>query len=116
MKVQQAYDAWSEMYDGDDNLTRDLDHTVMVQTLAGRQFEAILEVGCGTGKNTGLLAQIGEKVTAVDFSLGMLAKAKSKISAPNVTFQVADITQSWHTPADAFDLVTLISFWSILKI
>ncbi len=78
----------------------------MVQTLARRQFQSILELGCGTGKNTGLLAQIGEKVTAVDFSPGMLAKATAKITAPNVTFQVADITQPWPTPAAAFDLVT----------
>lgn len=106
MEVQKAYDLWSASYDADHNLTRDLDHTVMVQMLAGRPFASILEVGCGTGKNTGLLAEIGEAVTAVDFSPGMLAQAKTKITAPNVTFQVADITQPWPTPAAAFDLLT----------
>lgn len=106
MSVQKGYDLWSASYDADHNLTRDLDRTVMEQTLAGRQFDAILEVGCGTGKNTGLLAEIGERVTAVDFSPGMLAQAKAKIGAPNVIFQVADITQPWPIPAAAFDLVT----------
>lgn len=104
--VQQAYDAWSVTYDVDDNLTRDLDRTVMEQMLAGRPFPAILEVGCGTGKNTPLLAEIGEAVTAVDFSPGMIAQAKAKIAAPNVTFQVADITQPWPTANAAFDLIT----------
>ncbi|MCC6604245.1 MAG: class I SAM-dependent methyltransferase [Anaerolineae bacterium] len=105
-QVQQAYDAWSETYDVDDNLTRDLDRTVMEQMLAGRPFPTILEVGCGTGKNTPLLAEIGEAVTAVDFSPGMIAQAKAKITAPNVTFQVADITQPWPTANAAFDLIT----------
>ncbi|MEZ4590251.1 MAG: class I SAM-dependent methyltransferase [Chloroflexota bacterium] len=106
LNVQQAYDTWSETYDADDNLTRDLDRTVMGQTLAGRQFEFILEVGCGTGKNTGLLAELGERVTAVDFSPGMLAQAQAKIAAPHVTFQAADITQPWPVPSASFELVT----------
>lgn len=106
MSVQKAYDVWSASYDADHNLTRDLDGTVMVQMLAGRPFKSILEVGCGTGKNTALLAELGEAVTAVDFSPGMLAQAQAKIAAPHVTFQVADITQPWPTPAAAFDLVT----------
>ena len=106
INVQQAYDAWSETYDADENLTRDLDRTVMVQLLAERPFSAVLEVGCGTGKNTPLLAEIGERVTAVDFSPGMIAQAKAKIMAPNVIFQVADLTQPWPTADAAFDLIT----------
>lgn len=106
MEVQKAYDLWSASYDADHNLTRDLDHAVMRQLLAGRQFGSILEVGCGTGKNTGLLAEMGGEVTAVDFSPGMLAQAQAKIAAPHVTFQVADITQPWPLPPAAFDLVT----------
>lgn len=106
MTVQQAYNAWAETYDADENLTRDLDGTVMKQLLAERPFSTIMEVGCGTGKNTPLLAKIGGRVTAVDFSAGMIAQAKAKITAPNVTFQVADITQPWPTADAAFDLVT----------
>lgn len=106
INVQQAYDAWSETYDADDNLTRDLDRTVMVQTLAGRPFGTILEVGCGTGKNTPLLAEIGQWVTAVDFSAGMIAQAKAKITAPTVTFQVADITQPWPIANQSQNLIT----------
>ena len=106
MSVQNAYDLWSASYDADHNPTRDLDRTVMAQTLAGQQFGSILEVGCGTGKNTGLLAEIGGSVTAVDFSPGMLAKAKAKISATNVTFQEADVTKPWPVPAGTFDLIT----------
>lgn len=106
MSIQQAYDAWSASYDGDENITRDLDQRVMVQLLGHLRCQSVLEVGCGTGKNTPLLAEIGEAVTAVDFSPGMIAQAKAKIAAPNVTFQVADITQRWPTADAAFDLIT----------
>lgn len=106
MSIQQAYDAWSASYDGDENITRDLDRRVMGQLLGQLRCRAVLEVGCGTGKNTSLLAEIGGSVTAVDFSPGMIAQAKAKITAPNVTFQVADITQPWPTADAAFDLIT----------
>ncbi|MCA9953912.1 MAG: methyltransferase domain-containing protein [Anaerolineales bacterium] len=106
MSIQQAYNDWSDTYDTDENLTRDLDRVVMLQMLGKMNCNAVLEVGCGTGKNTALLAKLGERVTAVDFSPGMIAQAKAKIAAPHVTFQVADITQPWPTPAAAFDLVT----------
>ncbi len=106
MDVQNAYDLWSANYDADHNLTRDLDQTVTEMILGNLPVGAVLEIGCGTGKNTPLLAKIGEKVTAVDFSAGMIAQAKAKITAPNVTFRVADITQPWPTADAAFDLIT----------
>ena len=62
MRVQEAYDRWSSTYDTGENLTRDLDQVVTRAILGGSQYRSILEIGCGTGKNTGLLAQIGERV------------------------------------------------------
>ena len=76
MSVQEAYNHWSATYDTDENLTRDLDQAVTRDTLADLQCKSILEVGCGTGKNTALLAQIGDRVRALDFSGGMLKRAK----------------------------------------
>lgn len=95
MNTRTAYDSWSETYDRDRNLTRDLDHEVTRSTLASLRFSSVLEIGCGTGKNTALLAAIAARVHAVDFSDGMLAKAKEKVSSDNVTFTVADLTRTW---------------------
>lgn len=106
MDVQQAYDTWSATYDADENLTRDLDRMVTKRALGELSCRSVLEVGCGTGKNTPLLAKIGDVVTAVDFSAGMIAQAKAKVTAQNVTFQVADITKPWPTADAAFDLIT----------
>ena len=96
MNIQQAYTDWSATYDQDRNLTRDLDEIVTSEALANLRGNSILELGCGTGKNTALLAQICEHVSAMDFSAGMIEKARQKLSFDNVTFIVADISQPWR--------------------
>jgi malonyl-CoA O-methyltransferase len=105
MDIEQAYTDWSATYDQDRNLTRDLDEFVTRETLANLRCNSILEIGCGTGKNTALLAQISRNVLAMDFSAGMIEKARQKISLENVTFAVADLTQPWPVENQAFDLV-----------
>lgn len=105
MEIHQAYNDWSATYDSDGNLTRDLDLTVTLATLANRRFRSILELGCGTGKNTELLARLGERVHALDFSFGMIEKAKAKLDSSNVTFEIADITRAWPCDSQSFDLV-----------
>ncbi len=106
MMVQKAYNDWSATYDSDSNLTRDLDQTVTANALAKLRFKTILELGCGTGKNTTFLSQIGEKVLAIDFSEGMLNKAKEKLVSTNVFFCAADVTKVWPCQAGSVELVT----------
>jgi ubiquinone/menaquinone biosynthesis C-methylase UbiE len=93
--VQTAYTAWAATYDTDRNLTRDLDHQVTGAVLAGWRHRTILEIGCGTGKNTGLLGTMGEWVLGVDFTKEMLAQAQSKQAGPTVAFARADLTRPW---------------------
>ena len=95
MNTREAYTFWSATYDADRNLTRDLDQAVTRASLDDLRCKSILEIGCGTGKNTPLLAQIGEKVCALDFSEGMIDQAKAKLRFDHVNFVVADITQPW---------------------
>jgi len=105
VKIQEAYTDWSGTYDSDRNLTRDLDHAVTRQLLSESRCKSILELGCGTGKNTELLATIGERVHALDFSSGMIERAKAKLALPNVTFELADITRRWPGRESSFDLI-----------
>jgi len=105
MSVQQAYDDWSSFYDTDVNRTRDLDRQITREILAGRQFGSILEIGCGTGKNTVFLAEIGRMVHALDFSEGMIARARAKVRAANVRFSMADLARRWPCEDGAYDLV-----------
>lgn len=105
MSIQSAYNSWSASYDTDENLTRDLDQQVTRAALANSTFNSILEIGCGTGKNTVFLAQIGAKVHALDFSQGMLEKARAKVNAAHVQFSVADLTRKWPCEDNAYDLL-----------
>jgi malonyl-CoA O-methyltransferase len=105
MDIQNAYNEWSNTYDTDENLTRDIDQAVTQSLLGGRRFESILEIGCGTGKNTVFLAQVGRRVQAVDFSQGMLARAQEKVQAENVRFSQMDITRPWEFEERSFDLI-----------
>jgi malonyl-CoA O-methyltransferase len=105
MSIQKAYNDWSETYDTDENLTRDLDQKVTRDTLANLHFKSILEIGCGTGKNTSFFSQIGQNVHAVDFSQGMIEKAREKVQAENVRFSMMDITQKWNFENRVFDLI-----------
>jgi malonyl-CoA O-methyltransferase len=95
MNVSDAYSHWSATYDTDRNLTRDLDQAVTQRLLAGQRYPVILELGCGTGKNTRFLSQIGERLYAFDFSDGMIAQANVKVPDGSVQFAVADLTQPW---------------------
>jgi len=106
MDIQNAYNQWADVYDRDNNLTRDLDSDVTRNLLANRQFDSILELGCGTGKNTVFLAQLGTRVHALDFSEGMIQKAKEKVKSENVLFEMADLTKRWPCENNAYDLIT----------
>ncbi len=100
MDIQNAYDEWSGTYDEDENRTRDLDRDVVRSQLGSLHFDTILEIGSGTGKNTSFLAQIGQSVRAVDFSQGMIARAREKVRAENVRFSLMDITRPWEFEAE----------------
>lgn len=105
MNVQDAYTSWSTSYDLDRNLTRDLDQAVTAKTFTSLRYHSILEVGCGTGKNTTLLAQIGGRVCALDFSAAMLRRAKGKVKSGHVVFAVADLTKTWPCKSESVDLI-----------
>jgi SAM-dependent methyltransferase len=47
-----------------------------------------VEVGCGPGRMTGLLAERFDRVVAVDVSEGMLERARSAVAVQNVDFRL----------------------------
>lgn len=106
MKINEAYNFWAESYDTVQNKTRDLEKTAKQETLQQYNFDTVVELGCGTGKNTEWLLQHAEQVLAFDFSSEMLEKAKAKITSEKVKFQQADINLGWPLENNTADLVT----------
>lgn len=105
MNVQQAYNAWSETYDSVENKTRDLEARALRESVSGENLE-ILEIGCGTGKNTEFLQNFARHLIGADFSAEMLAVAKAKITSEKVEFRQLDLREKWDLPDGSFDLIT----------
>ena len=104
MQTQDAYNNWAQTYDTVINKTRDLEGEAVRSVLKNRKVGHILEIGCGTGKNTLWLAEKCTQLTATDFSQKMLQVAQQKISDSKISFIEADITKPW--PFDPVDLIT----------
>jgi predicted TPR repeat methyltransferase len=105
MSVLDAYHAWAATYDSDRNLTRDLDAAVTRRMIDPLPATAILELGCGTGKNTQFLAGRGVPLHSLDFSEAMIAQARAKVAHDHVTFTVTDLTHPWPCTKETLDLI-----------
>lgn len=106
MKIDEAYNLWAKQYDSNLNKTRDLDQRITKLILDKIEFSQVLELGCGTGKNTKWLIEHCDSVTGLDFSEEMLAKAKESIKSQKVQFHNTDLNTEWPVPDQKFDLLT----------
>ena len=103
--VSTAYDRWAATYDRDRNLTRDLDAQVVRRHGPAIEGRDVIELGCGTGKNTEWLAASARQVTALDFSAGMLAQARARVGGSHVRFVEHDVRQPWPVRDASVDVV-----------
>ena len=106
MTNEQAYNQWASSYNDVENKTRDAELIAKKEILKTISFSTVLELGCGTGKNTQWLLQSAKTVTAVDFSENMLSKAKEIVNSEKVIFVQADINQPWNFIQQKVDLIT----------
>jgi len=106
MKINETYDQWSSQYDHNRNATRDLDHHASQAVLAPYELGSVLELGCGTGKNTAWMHLRAEYLVGVDFSIEMLKIARQKIDSEKVRFVQADLTMPWQFGISKVDLIT----------
>jgi ubiquinone/menaquinone biosynthesis C-methylase UbiE len=106
MNIQEAYNTWAANYDTAPNKTRDLEAVALRALLPTGPHAEVVDLGCGTGKNTAWLATQATHLTAVDFSADMLAQARAKNQHLNVSFHQADITQPWQFLTALADVLT----------
>jgi trans-aconitate 2-methyltransferase len=70
------------------------------QLLTPQEGERILDIGCGTGHLTNLIAASGAMVTGMDSSIDMIAKARNEY--PHLPFRLASVTDfNFNEPYDA---------------
>jgi len=103
--VADAYNRWSRQYDDDRNATRDLDAFVLRQVPLHLAGARVLEVGCGTGKNSAWLVSQARELIALDFSPGMLDVARRRVRSSTARFVEHDITRPWPVDTESVDVV-----------
>ena len=103
--VREGYDQWAAVYDHDANPLPALEEPHVREAAGDVRGLEVLDLGCGTGRHTVWMAAAEAKVTAVDFSEGMLAKARAKPGSEAVRFVVHDLHAPLPFPNASFDLV-----------
>ncbi len=103
--VATAYDRWAASYDGQVNRTRDLDALMLREHGPRVRGRTVLELGCGTGKNSAWIAAECTRLVALDFSPAMLAIARERVTGDHVHFVEHDICDRWPVDDASMDVV-----------
>lgn len=86
LSTEEGYDRWSEIYDTNNNPLTALDESVFFDHFPEDISDLhIVDLGCGTGRVSRMLACEGAIVTGIDGSRGMLNKAR-KVSGDSITY------------------------------
>ena len=104
-EIAAAYDDWAETYDTDLNRTRDLAAEVLKQARLELTGHKVIEVGCGTGRNTLWLAEQSAEMVALDFSKQMLAMARQRVPNHQVRFVQHDVRTAWPLDNASADVI-----------
>jgi len=105
LPTREGYDRWAPIYDGEDNPLVLLEERHLTPLLGDVRGLDLVDLGCGTGRQAVRLAAAGARVTAVDFSDGMVAKARGKPGWDRVRFVAHDLTRPLPFAEQAFDRV-----------
>lgn len=105
VSTRDGYDRWADIYDEMDNALIALEERELPALLGDLRGLQVLDVGCGTGRVSLRLAEAGAAVTAVDFSEGMLARARAKPGAEAVRFVRHDLATPLPFDAETFHRV-----------
>jgi len=93
--ITKWYDALSTNYDelyGDEQNKK---HTKVLQVMGKRDFNIIVDVGCGTGKLLELIASRSKLALGIDLSVQMLSKGKQGTTGLGIQWIRADAS---HLP------------------
>ncbi len=103
---------WEIVYQKEGDLYKDVGPEIKkyAKILKRKKYRKVLDLGCGTGRNTIYLAKQGFLVYALDISKTGVAITKKKaksLGLKNIKFKVADIKHTSY-PDNYFDAVLCI--------
>ncbi len=80
----------------------------LIGLLPRRRFASVLDIGCGLGVFSRLLAAHADRVLGFDFAAAAVEQARqASVEVPNVTFEEGDILHLEALPDGGFDLVVI---------
>ena len=103
--TREGYDRWARIYDTEPNPLVALEGPRVAELLGDVRALDIVDLGCGTGRHALYLAAQGARVTAVDFSTGMVEKAQTKPGWEHVQYLQHDLHRPFPFADAAFDRV-----------
>jgi 2-polyprenyl-3-methyl-5-hydroxy-6-metoxy-1,4-benzoquinol methylase len=104
--VWQAGDAWS--FETSEYERLRYEHQLRV--LGTQPIAEALEIGCGSGVFTQLLARVANRVTAIDIAEAAIERAKTRVVSPGsgqIQFTVANAMEFDVEAAGPWDLIVL---------
>lgn len=105
LPTREGYDRWAVIYDDEDNPLVKLEQRFFSDLLGPVHRLDVLDAGCGTGRQTLALVRGGARVTAMDFSEGMLSRARRTAALEGVRFVQHDLNTTWPLADRSFDRV-----------
>jgi ubiquinone/menaquinone biosynthesis C-methylase UbiE len=105
LSTLEGYDRWAANYDTMGNWLLALEEPEVDRALGDVSGLDVLDAGAGTGRHAIRLAAQGARVTAVDFSEEMLAKARAKPGAEHVRWLTHDVDVPLPFANRSFDRV-----------
>jgi SAM-dependent methyltransferase len=84
-----------------------LRHNRQLALLADRRYNRALEIGCGTGHFSRLLAEITDHLFAFDVADSAIERARSSAPPSNVEFRVQNIMEYKPAAEERWDLVVI---------
>jgi 2-polyprenyl-3-methyl-5-hydroxy-6-metoxy-1,4-benzoquinol methylase len=93
--------------DSDQERFRFTETNRVIREKVGDHFGSILEVGCGEGHQSEVLAKLCDRLTGIDVSPTAIERARRRLPATSYSFASGDLyAQPWAAERDRFDLVT----------
>jgi len=82
--------------------------TSLITMLQGRRYPRVLEIGCGSGHFTRLLADVADQILALDIAPAAIERARASYGGPaTVDFRVANVMTYKPGPDGPWDLVVM---------
>jgi SAM-dependent methyltransferase len=107
LSARDGYAAWSSCYDDDGNPLIALEGPAVERFFGDIGGQAVLDVGCGTGRHTLALANRGAQVVALDQSPEMMAVARRKLAGRDVAWVRHALPYPLPFADGAFSLVVM---------